>query len=278
MMETYRKRGQSVRWENGVLVHVSESGIAIEDGEFFACEPESSAPPDLDAANVLEWARAIEDLVVAPVTIERLIVREGVAQHECDGRTWSDRSVRIHCSLVRGRIRALFDSASMQLDVLEQIVTALARTEPLERDPPARLVLASNVTAALLPSLIGVAPPNVDLFQSAGGVDGKGLPIEEARGSRRAEFPNWYRPSYRLRALRMPLNLRLRCEVSAIESGRPRAVAILAPPDGLTLRVLIDDGEVAWPSTVRVTRIDAVSGDVLWYPYGGGSFGAEMML
>jgi hypothetical protein len=76
----------------------------------------------------------------------------------------------------------------------------------------------------------------------------------------------------------MPLNLRLRCDVTEIERDRPVAVALLAPPDGLTLRVLVDDGARAWPATVRVTRIDAVAEEVTWYPYGGGSFGAEMML
>jgi hypothetical protein len=47
---------------------------------------------------------------------------------------------------------------------------------------------------------------------------------------------------------------------------------------GTTLRVLVDDGAIAYPATVRVTRIDAVASERWWYPYGGGSFGAEMML
>jgi hypothetical protein len=55
-------------------------------------------------------------------------------------------------------------------------------------------------------------------------------------------------------------------------------VAILEPVQGLVLRVLVDDGTDAWPATVRVTRIDAVGTEAIWYPYGGGSFGAEMML
>jgi hypothetical protein len=75
----------------------------------------------------------------------------------------------------------------------------------------------------------------------------------------------------------MPLQLRLECDVTEIERDRPIAVALLAPVTSV-LRVLIDDGERAYPSTVRVARIDAVSNERIWYPYGGGSFGAEMML
>ncbi|HYR27004.1 MAG TPA: hypothetical protein VEU30_00975, partial [Thermoanaerobaculia bacterium] len=125
-----------------------------------------------------------------------------------------------------------------------------------ERDAPARLRFAPNVTAALLPHLISVAPPNVRLEYDL----------------------DWYRPSYRVRPMKVPMNLRLRCGVTAIERDRPVAVAILEPVRGLVLRVLVDDGADAFPASVRVTRIDAVAEEAIWYPYGGGSFGAEMML
>jgi hypothetical protein len=55
-------------------------------------------------------------------------------------------------------------------------------------------------------------------------------------------------------------------------------VALLAPVRDFTLRVLIDDGERVWPATVPVTRIQAVGAPMDFYPYGAGSFGAEMML
>jgi hypothetical protein len=154
------------------------------------------------------------------------------------------------------------------------IAEALTRLDEEERDAPPRLRLAPNVTAALIPSLIGLAPPNVRLIQTAGGIDGRGNAIEEAT----ANWPNWYRPSYRVRPVRMPLNVRIECDVTEIEDARPIAVALLAPVRGLSFRVLIDDGRTAYPATVRVTRIDAVANARTWYPYGGGSFGAEMML
>jgi hypothetical protein len=112
------------------------------------------------------------------------------------------------------------------------------------------------------------------VVQTAGGVDGYGNPIVEADGN----WPNVYRPSYRVRPVRMPLNLRIECDRTAIDETAPRAIALLAPLDGTTLRVLIRDGDRVYPATVRVTRVRAVARERTWYPYGGGSFGAEMML
>lgn len=176
--------------------------------------------------------------------------------------------------MTRKPLRVLIDQADFDLAHIRRVADALGRAELEERDPPPRLRLAPNVTAALLPSLAGLAPPNTRLVQTAGGIDGKGQPIVEAT----RDWPNWYRPSYRLRPLRMPLNLRLECDVTEIDRDRPEAIALLAPVDGLVLCVLADDGKRVFPTTVRVTRIDAVAGERVWYPYGGGSFGAELML
>lgn len=180
---------------------------------------------------------------------------------------------RIHLSLTRARMRALLDLGSFDVSDVMRVAAALARADSVERDAPPRLRLAPNVTAALLPTLIGIAPPNVRLVQTAGGVDGYGAPIVESSGP----WPNAYRPSYRVRPARMPMQLRLECDVTEIERDRPLAVAMLAPVSSV-LRLLIDDGKRAYPSTVRLARIDAVSNERTWYPYGAGSFGAEMML
>lgn len=269
----YRKRGSVARWENGTLVRVTESGVAIEEGESFECYPEATARiVESTSRRVVEIAEAIQAMVAPPVVIERLIVSDGIAEHECDGRTWTEESQRVHLSLVHRDVRALVDSAA---DV-PRIADALARIAP-ERQAPPRLRLAANVTAALLPELVGLAPPNIELWQTGGGIDGKGNPIEEARVESEP-WPNWYRPSYRVRPLRMPLNLRIECDVAEIDRDRPIAVALLAPVEGLVLRVLVDDGTCSFPASVRITRIDAVAHERTWYPYGGGSFGAELML
>ena len=200
---------------------------------------------------MLDVAREIE----AIANCERLVVSEGVALHRRGDEIWREHSQRIHAALVSGKTRALLDLASFDLHDIRVVADALSRLSE-KRDPPSRLRLAPNVTAALLPSLIDVAPPNVRLEYDL----------------------DWYRPSYRVRPVRIPMNLRLSCDVTAIERNQPVAVAILEPVRGLTLRVLVDDGSAAWPATVRITRIDDVAEQAIWYPYGGGSFGAELML
>jgi hypothetical protein len=293
----YRKRGSVVRWENGTLVHVVESGVAIEEGELFECHPDADGEtPRVDDAEVIEAARAVQSIAAKhDVAIERLIVIDGVAEHAWSAAATAaafvseqtkavaaatalhERTQRIHLSLIRARTRAILDLGSFAMDDVERVAASLARSGDVAREAPPRLRLAPNVTAALLPALVGMAPPNVRLVQTAGGIDGRGAPIVEADGA----WPNWYRPSYRVRPVRMPLQLRLECDVQAIDRERPIAVALLAPvsltANGLIVRALIDDGRRAFPAAVRIARIDAVSAATTWYPYGGGSFGAEMI-
>jgi hypothetical protein len=278
MNATYRKRGASVRWENGVLVRVVESGIAIErDGEL-VCRPAGAEPLPLPPSDsVLATVAVVKETVKAPLQIERLVVAEGVAEHQYGDRTWQERALRTHVSIVAGRERALVHVGGHQVDDVLEVVEALSRCDGVERPAPPQLRLAPRVTAGLLPSLAGIAPPNVQLFRSAGASDGRGADVQDHL-LRRGPWPNWYRPSYRTRPVRMPFDLRLECDVSEIDAGRPRAVALLAPPRGLRLRVLVDDGERAFPAVVRVVRIDAVSHERRWYPFGAGSFGAELML
>jgi hypothetical protein len=283
----YRKRGSVARWENGTLVRVAESGVAIETDELFECHPEASGDvpgvDESDESRVIETAHAVQRAATeAGVAIERLIVIEGVAEHFWSAATALQNTQRMHISLVRSRTRATLDLGSFELEDVVRVAGVLARAEDIERDAPARLRLSPNVTAALLPSLIGIAPPNVRLRQTAGGLDGKGERVVEAGREASEAWPNWYRPSYRVRPVRMPLQLRLECDVKEVDADRPVAVALLAPVSiinrELVLHVLIDDRDRAFRSTVRVARIDAVSDERTWYPYGGGSFGAEMML
>ncbi|HEY0140246.1 MAG TPA: hypothetical protein VGF48_05070 [Thermoanaerobaculia bacterium] len=266
MSEIYRKAGRVVRWENGVVVRVVESGIAIDDGETFTCRPDpqaSALPPHAETvSDVANRIRAI----VAPHAIERLIVAEGEAEHDCDGRQWSERSERIHLAIGH-RFRVLIDQASFDLGEIESIARALDRLA--EGATPRRLRLAPNVAAALVSQ--SLLSQLTEVLQKPGGVDGKGFPIVETPGS------NWYRPSYRVRPLRVPMHLAPRCHSHELEDA-PRAIALLAPPHGPTLHVLIDDGRKAWPATIRITPPRAVGTALSFYPYGAGSFGGEMML
>jgi hypothetical protein len=275
MSEVYRKFGRAVRYENGTTIRVDEAGEAIEDAQTFACRPiaRSVQLPEIDGTAIEKTVSQIQSIVRAPLAIERLIVSEGVAEHEFEGRRWRDATRRIHLAMTFRQLRALIDLGDFVLDDVRLIATALSRAED-RIHTESQMRLAPNVSAALLPALINIAPPNIQLMQTAGGVDGKGLPIGKSTG----RWPNWYRPSYRGRPIRAPFSLRATCDVKDIDEDLPRAIALLAPVERLTLHVLCVHRDAVFPATVRIARIDAISDATRWYPYGAGSFGAELML
>lgn len=257
----YRKRGSVVRYENGFIVRSSEAGEAIDNGEF-RCAPIEAEPLAFPTTEVEAIARRI----TAMGNVERLIVSEGIAEHECDGIRWTEQTKRVHVSFTRGALRVLVDLADFELDDVQRAADALAQSGRDVRSP--RVRLAPNLGAALLPSLIG----KIELWQSKADHDGKGLPVLEQKLTG-PPWPNWWRPSYRTRPVRMPLNLR------AVDSGEmedaPRAVALLAPVAGNVLHVLSDTGDAM---TIAVETVLAVRTTNRWYPYAGGSFGAELLV
>jgi hypothetical protein len=249
----YRKQGHVVRRENGTLIRVTESGAARETGDLFECWPE----PKRRAGFSLPMDR-LKPVLRFPM-LERVIVSRGYAEHEYGDRTWTEHTHRFHASLVHGDLRVLVDRE----EDLVPIAQALQKSER-ECEAPKHLRLAPNVTAALL-AFLGEAK------QTAGGVDGYGNAITETS-------VNFYRPSYRMRPVRMPFNLALEHTVVTIDEALPRAIALLAPVQGLTLRVLIEDEGGVYPSSVTVDRIAAVAEERIWYPYGAGAYGAEILV
>ncbi len=205
----------------------------------------------------------------APVAVERLVVSEGVAEHEYGEVRWRDVTRRVHLSLTCGSHRALLDFAQFDLAAVERVALALARVGG-ERTLD-RVRLAPNVAAALLPSLIGT----IELEQLPGDHDGYGAPV--SRRSVTGLPPNWFRPSYRLRPVRAWHNLRA-VPFGTLDGSAPEAVALLAPPTHTTLRLLCVDGGEVFPATLGVTSVRAAGDTCVWYPYAAGAFGAEMLL
>ncbi len=272
MAETYRKRGSIVRYENGVFVRVRESGEAVEDGMLFRCAPApgGSDAPGVDDGELRRFVGRVQT-ASADVAIERLIVTEGQAIHEFAGRSWTEKTRRVHLSLVKHDRRVLIDEDTYDTTAIDEIAPPFAKMGR-ERPAPPVLRLAPRVMAPLTRSLIGVVPPNVGLHQRAGGMDGKGNPILDSVGP---EWPNWYRPSYRLRPLRMAFNLVATCSVTEVNEDLPRAIALLAPPQGLVLDVLCVEGDEVYPTSLRIIRIDAISEPTRRYPYGPGVWAGE---
>ena len=245
MSEIYRKFGRVVRCEHGTTIAVSEAGEAIENGDTFIATP-LRRMIELPEPTLPEFR--IENA-------ERLIISNGIAVHQFGDIEWREETQRLHVSLVHDRVRAIIDLNEFDFDLVRCVADLLARAGD-EREAPQRIRLAPNVANALLPSLVGIAPPNVELWQRAGGRDGKGELIEEVPATQAA---NWFRPSYRVRPIRKPLNLAAVCSVKEIDRDLPEAVALLAPPEGLTLRVLVSERDRAYPASIRIVRIDAVA-------------------
>jgi hypothetical protein len=275
MTEIYRKWGRVIRYENATTVRVEEAGKATESDGIFRAEPAGEAAEatlDADSGAEIDAFAAQTLLSVRPCAIERLIVSSGAVRHETNGVTWSEQSRRVHLALVNPPLRALIDLAAFDLAIAHAIAGALARAGG-EREAPRRLRLAPNVAAALLPSLIG----ELAMEQSGGGFDGRGQTIE-TRAVTSDSPPNWYRPAYAAPPVRAWLNIRA-LPFGSIDPATPAAVALLAPIDGTTLRVLCVDGDDVFPTTVSASHIAAVGrGEATWYPYAAGSFGVEMML
>jgi hypothetical protein len=256
----YRKRGSVARWENGTLICVTECGIAIEKDDLFECHPERSEGPGGEGLDLP--ADPPPSLATRGMTVERLILLDGLAEHQYGDVRWAERTQRLHLAMTNSTERVLIDQADFDTTHIERVAAALQRMKP-ERDAPKHLRLAKNVTAALVPFLGGI--------QTAGGKDGYGNDIIDGGES-------WYRPSYRVRPVKMKLNVRLEHDVTEIDRDLPEAIALLRPVDGLTVRVLMQHGEDVWPAVVRIGKIRGLGREQAFYPYAAGSFGAEMML
>lgn len=258
----YRKRGRVVRHENGVLLRVAEAGEAVERGVAFECRPlrEAVTLPELDPSRVIETAGAIRELP----NIERVIISEGIAAHEYGDAQWTEQTRRVHVAVAAHGVRAVLDLASFDIAPVARVAAVLARGVR-EVAAPERIRLAPNVAASLLVSLIGL----IAIDQVAEGVDGNGQSIQEVELTSGMQWPNWYRPSYRIRPLPMPFHLRAR-PFGVIDEAAPQAIALAG-----ARRVLLEDGSLA---PIRLDRVHAVGKPDGWYPYGAGSFGAELML
>jgi hypothetical protein len=211
----------------------------------------------------VHYAPGQDDKGAARTTgIERLILTEGYAEHECDGIRWSERARRLHVSLTHGPHRALLDLAELDVELVRRVAEAMARAH--EREAPESLRLAPHVAAALLGSLIGV----IQIDQLPAPHDGRGRPILECRVE--GMPPNVWRPSYRVRPVAAWHNLRAR-PFGRLESGAAEGIALVEQGS----RVLLADGGIV---PLRPDRIRAIGEPLRWYPYGAGAFGAEMLL
>jgi hypothetical protein len=282
MTDRYRKWGRVVRLERDCVIAVDEAGEALEDGESFTARPlrdEVTLPAP--AEDVEAFAREVTALIPPAIRVERMIVSAGVTEHEFGRERWRETTARMHIALVnpKRQLRVTLDLggellADLPIGDVSIIAGALARVQTRAKQPR-RLVLAPHVAAALLPVLLHVE--GVTLMQCAGDRDGKGVKIAEQVLTTDA-FPNWFRPSYRVRPARMPFHLCAVATATEIDPLFPRAIAIVRVLDHRRFDVLCDDGSRVFEAPIAIDRIRAVGAPAAWYPYAAGAFGSEMLL
>jgi len=269
-MNRYRKWGRSVRREGQRRIAVDEAGEAFEDGSAFRARflDERRDLPAPDAQAVETAAREIESMIAKPLALERMIVSEGIVEHQAGDIVWRETARRVHLSITNATLRVLIDLAGFETHGIRPVIDAL-RNAGQERPAPRRVRIAGAVGAALLPSL------DISMTQSAAPHDGNGQPIVE-RPVASVTPPNWFRPTYRLPPRRAWFHLRVGA-FGEIDPEVPQAIALLAPVQKRIARVLCVDRGGIYPTTLELGRVLAARPMPEWYPYGAGAFGAELM-
>lgn len=312
MIERYTKAGAAVRFERSgdhrALLRIVERGWAETAGERFSAGSGSPLAVPLLAEGRVELeaqAAAIESRIPASLDIDRLTLTDGVASHEVSTsgarRVWSDAQARLHVTLVNraARARAFVDLGSAGGDPIDgrpiaHAAGALANVRPVRDEAVAPLRLEPAVAAALLaalaplPALAGDARIEQHPFERLP-FDGSGNRIDRVP-SPVDDWPNTYRPSYRIAPKTMPLHVRL-AGAFGTPSGAPpfTAVALAAAPavtrDGVALQMIVacEDGSarvVGVHETAKgwLDRITAAGPPVAWFPAGAGVFGCVIDL
>jgi len=315
MNERYAKSGHTFRIEidarQKTAFSIEESGVAVLEKQHFRCFPaedtaEISPPPREELEAVVE---RVQLMVRGPLTIERLIAISGVSAHEFrageEHNRWNETAARLHVSVADRStgLRLLLDlgsssPASLHFREFHEPLEALRMITPaLKPTRCSTLRLRPAVAAALWPALIANQPARqaLDFVQRTSEImpfDGKGRHVVEGSLSRfrlSAEWPNFFRPSYRVRPLRAPLGIDLHLPHKSTVNEGFDALALLAPcralddsiradllcrdPDGRSFAATAVMKSETWKATIAGTGDQA-----RWYPFSGGSFGRETEL
>jgi len=160
MIESYEKRGASVRVErNGrstSTIVSREHGRAIRERGRFRAESIGSKPLPLapDVAGATEIARGIGTLERGAVSIERMTVAAGMAEHSVShgeyARSWSEEVIRLHLSLI-DRERAIRIALDLGADRAQSLPLRIAIDLAAALDAPAG-------APAPVPGLVELAP------------------------------------------------------------------------------------------------------------------------
>ena len=291
MTERYEKRGSAIRLEmsrgDAVIVTVNEQGVAENDGGSFASR--SLAPPEDPEQSVsLEIESLARTLAQSP-RIERASVSSGISTHrvvdERGERQWKTRDALAHISLrtpFGPPIEATIDGAHF-LDWFHEIDVLLSRARRLRaatRAAALHFVLDPLAAAQLWAHVARSPHVESSLQQCARTIherDGAGDEIDEGPGSA-GRRRNVFRPSYRYRPLRVPLNLKRLPFGTAVESD-VRIVSFESLSGDSSIRghaFVVDRGLLSFAEVhLDPAAIDFVGDTQLWFPIDAGVWGGR---
>jgi hypothetical protein len=300
----YLKRGESVRlsFSRGLrtLASTLERGAAgTREGRFFS----ASLGPDLPSTLPLEPVEAIEDgirsMIPRGAQLERLEILLGTSHHALGDTEWSEAHSRIFLACfdprTRSRIEILRGGATPAEVDLRGIAASLRswhrpgdarRSETVELGGPVTATLAAHFAA------MGSVPPEVPLLQEphpSFPLDGNGERIQrfDAAGSKRANWPNVDRPSYRVPPRPAILHARLESTAGDSAPAELRAVEPLGNvrfrAGAVELDALVEGGGGSFRANLRIPlssfeNLGRVEDTIRWFPAGAGAWGEALVV
>jgi hypothetical protein len=299
----YLKRGESVRLNfcRGVRAIAStlERGAAgTREGRFFS----ASLAPDLPWTLPVEPVEAIEDgirsLIPRGAQVERLEILLGTSHHVLGQSEWSEAHSRLFLACIEPRTRSRIEilrggatPAELDLRGIAASLRSWDRRGP--RRSSEEVELGAPVTAALAAHFAAGAgiPPEVPLLQEphpSFPLDGNGERVQRfnASGTRRGDWPNVDRPSYRVPP--RPAILHARLESVPSDSARPglRAVEPLAGVRSrggvVEIETLMEGEEGSFRASLRIPlssfgHLGRGDDSIRWFPVGAGAWGETLV-
>ncbi|MFA6955377.1 MAG: hypothetical protein WC538_05845 [Thermoanaerobaculia bacterium] len=313
MIETYEKRGASVRVERSgrsastIVAH--EHGRALRERGRFRVEslgdrPLAQAP---DVAGATDVARRLGMLGRGAVAIERLTVAAGMAEHSVaygkGTRTWNEEVIRVHLSLVdreRG-LRVALDlgaerAEGLPIRIALELAEALQAPAATSAPEPGLVELAPAVSAALWtfvarhPALYHGSRLKISQWSHPSwAFDGAGRKIEH-HAVDDATPPSLFRPSFRVAPV--PAWFHLHASLRGVgrfrRSAGTRTVGLLSPfrltRSSVVAGVLAVRRTGACAAMLEIPRqrfaesFLRIGRNGIWFPLEAGAWGSDVLL
>ncbi|HVT04909.1 MAG TPA: hypothetical protein VHL58_16210 [Thermoanaerobaculia bacterium] len=308
--ERYEKWGATLQRQKTrsgeSILRLDEHGLALTSGSSFESQSLDGDPSKVDCSMTLPIIEALDDPDLRSC-IERFTLTRGAALHRLqveDGdRYWPTTHERLHISLVhhghRVELNLSCEDHSEISSLIRHTARALTAAKPLGTGRIATASLMPAVAAQFWRVLV-FSPAAAVLSQHAlrlqqkprqeGELDGNGAAVKVMDV---VENPSWnvYRPSYRNRAVRLPLNVSVTIvggereaeEISFLAMTRGPELTLSGNLEATALCSDLSTGDF-FVASMRISpadfcaRIIAISDRLVWFPEMAGVFGSDTLL